>query len=113
MSTNYYACENEDQDYWEGLFLGKRAGGWVFQFKWHDWSYRNDKNTNHPYRNIDELEEFIEGKVIKNEYFETVEPEKFIKMTKEWCEDNDRVPTKPKRDIWEIDGYYFIKGNWC
>lgn len=111
MSTCYYACENEHQQPSEGLFLGKRASGWVFQFKWHDWTHRDDKDKNHPYRNIDELEEFVKGKVIKNQFSETIEPEKFVEMAKQWHQREDKTPSRSER-VHRIGGYYFRSGDW-
>lgn len=108
MSTNFYAVDSVEEDYWEGVFLGKRAGGWKFQFKWHgDGEY---------YRNFDELVDFITKephvKVIKDEYGTIYSPEKFLEIVREWNEENRRVPENDK-NTWCIDGYYFIKGSWC
>lgn len=79
MSTNFHAVEDEDEEYWNGVFLGKSAGGWVFQIKWHNWIHHPDK-PDHPYRNIDEFEEFVEGKIIKDEYGSLMDNEEFIDM---------------------------------
>ena len=114
MYTNYYAVESEDEDPYDGLFLGKRAGGWVFQIKWHDWTdmYENTESPNHPYRNFDEFVEYVDGKVIKNEYGEVLTPEEFINMVEDWCEENPRTPNTTRDSVWKIDGYYFIRGDW-
>jgi len=115
MSTNYYAVTEEDEDYYEGLHLGKRSHGWVFQLKWHDWTdmYSDTDSPNHPYRNFDEFQEFVEGKVVKNEYGEVLESKYFIRMVEDWCETKVRVPDITRDDVWRIDGYYFISGDWC
>lgn len=105
MSTNYYAVEDPTVPHYEGVHLGKRAGGWVFQFKWHV--------GEHPYRNFDEFKEYVRGRVVKDEYDELWESEEFIDMVEGWCEENDRTPDTSKKSVWVIDGYYFVKGDWC
>lgn len=110
MSTNYYAVTSEDEPHYKGVFLGKRAGGWVFQFKWHDWSYKKISD-NHPYRNYDEFKEFLSDKIIKNEYDEVLDTDSFLEMVEDWCENNNRTPVGS--ESWKIDGYWFVRGDWC
>jgi hypothetical protein len=116
VSTNYYAVESKDEDHWNGVFLGKRAGGWVFQFKWHSKSVCSTTcecpDGEYPYRNIDELREWLHqnGKIVKDEYGEILKPEEFLEMVDEWNEENFKFPEG--RYSWEIDGYCFVRGNW-
>jgi len=115
MSTNYYAVTEEDEPYYKGLFLGKRAGGWVFQFKWHDWTdmYSDTESPNHPYRNFDEFKKYVSGKIIKDEYGEVLSSDEFIDMIERWCEENNHTPNNNDKMTWNIDGYWFVRGDWC
>lgn len=114
MSTNFYLLDSEDQNYWEGIFLGKRAFGWVFQIKWHDYSYCSCDcpNDTHNYRNWDEFKEFVQEGIIIDEYRETHNAKEFISMIEERNTSDNRVPSGTK-DTWRIDNYYFVRGNWC
>lgn len=116
MSTNFYSVETKDQDYWEGIFIGKRASGWVPQFKWHSKNFCTCgcPDGTHNYRNWDELKEFLRRnnqQFVKNEYGEVFTASEFIEMMVEWRENHSRKPSD-NSDSWEIDGWWFIKGNW-
>ena len=114
MSTNFYAVEDESKGHWGGVFLGKRAGGWVFQFKWHalHGCSCGCERGEHVYRNIDELVEYVsrDDVTIKSEYGETINDEVFLDMTMESYDSNNREPYG--KNVWEIDGHFFIKGAW-
>jgi len=111
MGTNFYAVENKDVACHEGLHLGKRSGGWAFQFKWHDWRFDSSHEENHPYRNFDELEEFLDDKVVKAQYGRVEDTQDFLEMTESWCQEDGRVPSD-ERNSWCIDGHWFVKGDW-
>jgi hypothetical protein len=111
MSTNYWAVEEEDANHWNGVFLGKRVCGWVFQFAWHGDGCICHCDRHH-YRNIDELTDFLHsGYIVKNEFGQRFEPSEFLQMAKNWPA-NDDFPREPQNDSWEINGYFFVRGNW-
>ena len=118
MSTNFYSVETKEQDYWEGVFIGKRAGGWVPQFKWHRENFCSCDcpDGTHNYRNWDELKEFLRRnneQFVKDEYGESYTASEFIEMMEEWKEENNKEPDSNRGSTWKIDGWWFIKGNWC
>jgi len=90
MSTNFYAVDKIEESYWEGIFLGKRASGWVFQFNWHD--YHKEPHEKHYYRNIDELSAFLEDKIVKDEYGKVYQPKEFMEIAMEWTENIIEFP---------------------
>lgn len=113
MSTNYYLVDSEEEDYWKGIFLGKKSGGWVPQFKWHRKNFCSCDcpNGTHNYRNWEELKSFLYRGFIKDEYGEMYTPSEFIKMMEGWKEKNDNKP-KEGAKTWKIDGWWFVRGNW-
>ena len=114
MSTNYYAVKHEDDPHYRGVFLGKTAGGWVPQLKWHTYHYCDCPCPNHThlYRNWDELTDYLSRPeiTIKDEYDQTYDLEDFIVMMRTKKEHNDREPAGDR--VWEIDGWHFLKGHW-
>jgi len=59
MGTNFYAVENKDVDCHRGLHLGKCSGGWVFQFKWHDWRFDSSHEENTPIETLMNWKSFL------------------------------------------------------
>lgn len=115
MSTNYYAVRDEDEEYWNGLHLGKRAGGWQPYFQWHVGCSCCSYDDELPYRNFGELCEFIADPdvTVVDEYGEEYTTGEFIDMVIRWREENRRsqASASPK-DGFVIDGWEFVTGDW-
>lgn len=69
------------------IHLGKRSGGWLFCWNFHNNKYYRDKAT---------LLQFIRSGRVVDEYGEEQEVEEFIKMALEWGQP----------DGWRFDAFY-------
>lgn len=117
MSTNYYLVDDESQDYWKGVFLCQFSGGWVPQIKWHDYNYCHENcscpDGTHVYRNIDEFIDFVQSDgVVKDEYNRVHDKQEFL--DKMWEKNNpEEYNRKPDgRQVWNIEGWHFVRGAW-
>jgi len=84
MGTNYYTKIKECKHCgrFEEIHLGKSSAGWKFCFNLNGGKY---------YKNYEELKEFLQDKVIKDEYGKVVSFETFIKLIKnKQSEKNDQ-----------------------
>ena len=72
------------------IHLGKRSGGWLFDWNFHDMKY---------YSNKEELLAFIRSGRVVDEYGEEWEPEAFIKMALEWGQPDGWILNKEYEDM--------------
>jgi len=101
MGTNYYTkikeCEHCGR--FEEIHLGKSSVGWKFCFNLNGKKY---------YQNYGELKDFLQDKLIKNEYEEVVSFEKFIELIQ-----NKQSAKSDQSDYGaiNINGYIFYDGE--
>lgn len=111
MSTNYWAVESKETKHYEGVFLGKLAGGWVPQLALHGHKYGCVCGCEEShYQTWEELMEFLDGRVVKSEFGDVYSAAGWVNKLERWREKNDRTPGSSRS--WIIDGWHFVDGNW-
>lgn len=92
----------------EKVHIGKSSGGWKFIFNHNNWEH---------YKNIDELQAFIEENEFFDEYGRKVDPDEFWENVEHKQRDPDMLDGKSYKERWDEihPGYekpaYMLRGE--
>lgn len=99
MGTNYYAILNKCDKCgrYDSIHLGKSSSGWQFVFQYNGGEY---------YKNIEEMEDWLIGKEIRDENGNVVSHDDFWNMVREKQALKEHQENDPKAI--RIEGYTFV-----